>query len=353
MVQVVQSGLSVLPYMRRRFDSLERRLRFRGATSAQARRWQRSTRRRLERLIGLDTLQPCDPRPRVTERVDAGDHFRERVEIHTEPDILMPVYVLIPKTGRPPYPVVICPHGHGGGGKAAVSGAGGHPDIEESIAVHRYDYGRAYCRAGFIACCPDARGFGERREILARDNVLASSCQWINHMALPLGQTVTGMWVWDLQRLIDYVETRPDCDAKRLGCAGLSGGGLQTLWTAALDTRIRAAVDSGYFYGVKEALLDQHGNCSCNYVPHLWEHVDMGDIAGLVAPRPFMIQTGNSDPLNGISGLENVTPQLEIARRVYRAFGAEDKLQHDVFEGPHRWDNTNSVPFLTRTLGAA
>ena len=77
----------------------------------------------------------------------------------------------------------------------------------------------------------------------------------LNHMAMPLGQTVTGMWTWDLMRLIDHVETRPECDASRIGCAGLSGGGLRTLWLAALDERIRCAVVSGYFYRYRESLL--------------------------------------------------------------------------------------------------
>ena len=98
-------------------------------------------------------------------------------------------------------------------------------------------------------------------------------------MGLPLGQTVTGMWAWDLHRLIDYVQTRDDCQADRIGCAGLSGGGLQTLWATALNRRIRCAVVSGYMFGYKQSLLDMHTNCSCNFVPHLYEHLDMGDIA--------------------------------------------------------------------------
>jgi len=167
---------------------------------------------------------------------------------------------------------------------------------------------------------------------------------------MPLGQTVTGMWVWDLMRLADYVETRGDCDAKRMGCAGLSGGGLQTLWFTALDDRVKAAVVSGYFYGVKESLLDMHGNCSCNYVPHLWENADHGDLGALIAPRPLMIQSGDQDPLNGADGLDNVRPQIAIAHKVYEILGAPDYPKHDVFSGPHRWDSTNTVPFLVETV---
>ena len=113
-----------------------------------------------------------------------------------------------------------------------------------------------------------------------------------------------------------------------MGCAGLSGGGLQTLWAAALDKRIRCAVISGYMYGYKESLLDMPGNCYCNYVPHLYEYMDMGDIAALIAPRPLLIETGNRDPLNGASGLANVRTQVDTIRRAYRTLEAEDRLYH-------------------------
>jgi dienelactone hydrolase len=341
---------TVQPYMRDRFDKVGRELRFAGATPEEVRAWQRRAWRKLGQIIGLHTMQHCPLRPKVTERVDCGDHIRERVELQVEPKIIMPVYVLIPKAGEPPYPVMLNPHGHGGGGKAAVAGVRDVKEIAKAIGPYNYDYGVAFCRAGFVSLCPDARGFGERQEVCARENVLDSSCVFINRMAMPLGQTVTGMWVWDLQRLIDYAAMRPDCNVNRLGCAGLSGGGLQTLWATLFDRRIKAAVVSGYFYGVKQSLLDLHGNCSCNYVPRLWEYADHGDLGGLIAPRPLMIQTGDEDNLNGAGGLKNVRSQVSLARKVYKAANAAKNLKHDVFHGPHRWDSTNAVPFMQKQL---
>jgi len=158
------------------------------------------------------------------------------------------------------------------------------------------------------------------------------------------------MWAWDLHRLADYIATREDCVPGRVGCAGLSGGGLQTLWATALDDRIRCAVVSGYFYGYKESLLDQHTNCSCNYVPHLYEYADMGDIGALIAPRPLVIETGTLDTLNGASGLANVKSQVRITRRAYRLLGAGRHLEHVIFEGEHRWDGTVAIPFMKRHL---
>jgi dienelactone hydrolase len=341
--------LTTHPYLRSRWAAVGRKSAFECRTRSAHRTWRRQTVRKLRELLGLDTMVPTALRPRVTEERDCGSHLRQRVEIRTEPGVVMPMYVLVPKSGRAPYPAVIAAHGHGGGGKVSVAGCREVPGVSERIAKYNYDYGVKFAEAGFIVFCPDARGFGERREEIVRGDPFQHSCQWLNNMAIPLGQTVLGMWVWDLARLVDYIAARRDCAPGRVGCAGLSGGGYQTLWAAALDGRIGCAATSGFFYGSRQSLLDKHGNCSCNYVPHLWEHVDMGDVAALVAPRPFLVETGSADELNGAGGLANVRSQVRIARSAYRLLGAPALLKHAIFEGGHRC-NGAAVPWMLRHL---
>jgi dienelactone hydrolase len=301
-------------------------------------------------------MQSCDLNPVVIEEVDMGDYKRKKVILETEPGIFMPLYVLIPgdiKEGEK-RPAVIAAHGHGGGGKLATACIRDNPVIQEAIEKYNYSYGVDFVRKGLIVFCPDARGFGERREKTSQGNSgeepLYSSCTVLNNMALPLGMTVTGMWVWDLMRLIDYIYRRDDCLNNRIGCVGLSGGGLQTLWLAALDDRISCAVISGYFYGYRQALLEMPNGCSCNYIPHLWEKADMGDIGALIAPRPLLIETGDEDELNGEGGLSNVYPQVEIARQAYELFGKENELHHHVFHSGHRWNGEKGVGFLCKSL---
>ena len=344
--------LMTQPYFRERWLRVGRRLAFSATTLAEWQTWREETRTTLRRITGYDTMVRTSPAPMVTGEEDMGSYIRQHVEIAAEPGVIMTLYALVPKAGASPYPVVIAPHGHSSGGKLAVAGVRLTPDLEQTIDQHNYDYGVQFVREGFIVFCPDARGFGERQEQASKGNLLSSSCLWLNNMAMPLGQTVTGMWTWDLHRLIDYVETRPDCDATRLGIAGLSGGGLQTLWASALDERVRCAVISGYLYGYKESLLDGHQNCSCNYVPHLYENVDMGDVAALIAPRPLLVETGSRDGLNGASGLANVYSQIEILRRAYALLGQPQHVYHDVFEGEHRWNGVQAIPWMKRFLMA-
>ncbi len=355
---------SSLAALKARFDRTARRCAFRAADAAGLELWRTETRRTLGALIGLDRLELCEGGAELLERVELADVLRERWRIRTEPGVWMPFYVLKPAAphpaGRKP-PALIAPHGHGVGGKAGVAGAldaaeaGEREGLGEAVRRHNNDYGLQLARAGFVVFCPDARGAGERREPAnpgtAAEGLLECSCRRLSQMALGLGLTVTGLWVWDLMRLLDHVAAREDCDGERIGCAGFSGGGLQTLWLSALDERVRCAVVSGYLYGYRDSLLELNGNCACNYVPGLWETADMGDIAALVAPRPLLVETGRGDPLNGERGAANAQEQTAVAAAAYRVSGAPDALEHRLYEGGHRWYGTDVIPFLRRHLG--
>jgi dienelactone hydrolase len=345
-----------MEYLLARYDAISRQMGLRATTLEELERWRQELRARLRQLLGMDTMLGCPLEPRITERVELEGYVRERVLLQTEPGVIMPLYVFLPADLGPGErrPAVIAPHGHGSAGKLSPGGRRDIPVLQETIEQHNYDYGVQLVRRGFVVFCPDARGFGERREWPRQgddpDFVLGGSCEVLNHMAIPLGQTVAGMWAWDLVRLADYAQTRAECDPSRVGCAGLSGGGLQTLWLSALDDRISCAVISGYFYGSKDSLLRLCNNCSCNYVPHLWEVADVGDIAALIAPRPLLVETGSFDSLNGERGVENVTEQLAITRRAYELLGVGERLAHDLFEGEHMWHGKEAIPWLVQWL---
>lgn len=335
-----------LPSLLRKYDKYARQDAFPGGSAEEFLRWRQKAKKQLWNLLGLKKMEACPPEPVNTESVPLpGGILRERWTIRTEPDVVLPFYVLLPPGAGRHTRVFLCPPGHGGAGKASVAGLRGYAAVEEKIAFYNYDYGLQLCRLGYAAVCPDARGFGERREDLESAQSLPAGltgdCYRLARMGEPLGIPVAGMLTWDLMRLLDYVEQRKDWDGGRVGCLGFSGGGMQTLWLAALDPRVSAAVISGYLYGYRDALLAMNENCSCNYVPHLWEHLDMGDIASLIAPRPLLIQSCREDRLNGARGLDNVLEQVEVVRAAYRLLDASGKLIHEICEGPHRWHGEN------------
>ena len=379
-----------LPGLLRRFDRVGRQAAFHGAaaqataeqtmektstqqtTAQEWMDWRDDLRARLWSLLGLDRMETCPLTPKLVERsrvriaemggVDGhdvpdgfdssdnpgayGDITRDKMLIQVEPNVWMPCYVLIPdhpRTGDTGKALCwICPHGHQGGGKYSVAGVRGIPAINDAIQRFNYDYGLQLALRGYVTLCPDARGFGERRDRrLQRDDersFLRGTCAQLAHMAEPLGLTVAGMLTWDLMRLVDYAAEHGEWDMASLGCFGFSGGGMQTLWLAALDDRVRRAFISGYMYGVRDSLLTMNGNCSCNYVPGLWNLVDMGDIGSLIAPRPLVVQSCIEDHLNGARGIVNADEQVAIIRNAYHVLGEDAQLIHLHAEGGHHFE---------------
>ncbi len=348
---MTQKFFQTRAYFEARFDQVGRSQGFKAASREEWRTWQQDLRATLHRLLGLERMLPAPLNPRLTEEVQREGYRRQRVEIDTEPGVTMPLYVLIPDRAQAPLIPLIAAHGHESGGKLSPAGVTEIPRVAEQVRQYNYDYGVKCAQSGYLVFCPDARGMGERRESLYESDefLLGRSCDQLANMALPLGMTVAGMWTWDLMRLLDYIQTWPPCQGQPIGCIGLSGGGLQTLYLSALDERVACAVVSGYFYGAKNALLDLP-NCDCNYVPHLWEYADLGDLAALIAPRPLLIETGDHDYLNGSRGLSNVLEQYEITRQAYTLLGVPAKLSHDIFAGEHRWNGKMAYPWLDRWL---
>jgi dienelactone hydrolase len=165
-------------------------------------------------------------------------------------------------------------------------------------------------------------------------------------LAFHLGISVVGLRAHDGLRLVDYLETRRDLDTGRLGAMGISGGGMHTFFSTCLDPRIRACVVSGYFSTFRDSILAM-SHCACNYVPGLAEFGEMYDLAGLIAPRPMLVEAGNRDP---IFPLRAVRASVAKARAAYAVFGARDALATDYFEGRHQISGRRAYDFLQRHL---
>lgn len=332
------------PALRARLKREGRSAAFAGKTPADFEAWKIATRTRLYDVLGLSLMDRAPIELRELSRVRvAGGIVRTHAVLQVEHDVWMPFYLLEPShpkiDGRGFKRCYICPHGHQGAGAASVAGVTGVPAVDDAVRKFNYDYGLRLARMGYVTVCPDARGWGYRRDWKGQgddeNSYLRGTCLNQARMAEPLGLTVAGLNVWDNMRLIDYLEARGDIAMDDLGCFGFSGGGYMTLYLAALDPRVCKAFVSGYLYGVDDSLLHLNGNCSCNYTPGLWRLLDMGDIASLIAPRPLLVQSCEEDHLNGSRGLKNVDEQLEIVRDAYKLLGRRDGLRHEVCPGEH------------------
>jgi len=343
-------------YLSKRYSERSRKFGFEAKNLLEFDIWKIELRIKLRELLGMDTMISCDLMPKAAGTKKFSGYRRKKVIIQTEPGIWMPLYILIPDGIKPgeKRPCIIAPHGHGGGGKESIAGRTDIPGVGESIKKYNYDYGLKFVKEGYVVFCSDARGAGERRELMDQGDeveaLMATSCNHINNAAISMGQTLAGMMTWDLMKLIDYIGTLSYCDSSKIACCGFSGGGLQALWLSALDDRVTCSVISGYFYSFKSSLLNTH-LCGCNFVPGLWELVDIGDLGALIAPKMLLIESGTEDRLNGSGGILNVIEQVKITRKGYSLHNKESNLYHHIFEGAHRWNGEKAYDFVNSWSG--
>ena len=193
-------------------------------------------------------------------------------------------------------------------------------------------------RKGFVAMPYDPIGQGERLQYYdpetGRSRVGASTDEHshANGQTLLIGESVARYRIWDGIRGIDYLISRPDVDAQRIGCMGCSGGGTLTSYISALDQRVKVAVPACYITSWL-ALLETRGPQDGEQVfpRFLAEGLDFPDFVESFAPKPWLIESTKED----FFPLEGARQTYEEARRFYALFGAEDRVQWFVGPGGH------------------
>ena len=335
-----------LPGLWREYAATERSLAFKAESVSEAFEWQASLRNKLTILMGGFPSQACDLAPKVLETYQEDGFTCEQIAIQTLPGEYMPCWVLIPSSRNSTrLKPVIALHGHGTWGGSAIIKTPDDPLGAELNQKLNYDYAGQLAKRGYLVFVPELRGFGQRLEdpdLREGDLQWISSCYAVSVNALLLGKTLLGLRVNDIMRLIDYIRSRPESMTDTLGCVGLSGGGMLTLFTTALDQRITCAVVSGYFNTFRDSIMAVR-HCLCNFVPGIVQVAEMVDIAGLVAPRPLLIETGTQDPIFPTAATQKAYKGLQ---QIYTFFNANQNLDIDIFEAEHAWSGAKAYEWL-------
>lgn len=241
----------------------------------------------------------------------------------------------IPRRGAGPFPLVIAQHGIGSSPER-VFGFG-----DDAMLYHQY--GRRLCEAGYAVLAPlNLTGAHPR----ARQG----------HLAIMLGKTLWGLEVGKLSRLLDYCATRPELDRERVGMWGISLGGAYTIFSMPLEPRIKVGLCTAWFNDRvrKMAIDDPRYSCFLSvdeahifFSGWLREFSD-SDLVSLIAPRPFMSQTGRGD---AIAWWPFVLEEFERSREHYVKLGVEpDRMAIDLHEGGHEIRVQTGLEFLGKWL---
>jgi dienelactone hydrolase len=269
---------------------------------------------------------------------------QSHVTFTSEPGQPVPTWIEKPTDATGRLPVVIVLHGTGGtkeGNRAMMD---------------------LLLKAGFMAVAPDGRYHGERSQqghgtvtyyaAIAQAYRDGKSHPWLYDT------------VFDVTRLIDYLQTRPDVDAKRIGLMGFSKGGMETYLAAAIDPRVAAAVPCisvqdfrweldhdqwhhriGTVQGAFDTAAKESGadpedpkfvqQFYDRVVPGIDGEFDCPAMLPLIAPRPLLAVSGEDDPINPLPSAQIAAA---AAKAAYAAAGAADrftftvepKVAHDV-----------------------
>ena len=233
---------------------------------------------------------------------------------------LVPAYFTRPKNVAGKMPVVLFNHSHFGQYEV-----GKNEFVKGRKEMQSPPYAVALAGAGYAGLCLDSWGFGERSGRAEID--IFKEMLW-------KGQVMWGMMVYDNLRALDYLETRPEVDVKRIATMGMSMGSTMAWWLAALDERVKVTVDlnclTDFQVLLEEKGLDRHG--IYYYVPDLLNHFTTSSINALISPRPHFGLAGSLDPLTPRKGLEKIDANL---KKVYAAEGAPEAWQLKIYEVGH------------------
>lgn len=174
-------------------------------------------------------------------------------------------------------------------------------------------------KEGYCAIALDQRYMGEARQRKTGE----PSCLFDNEgmATLLLGRTAIGERVWDIMRLIDviYAHLTEYIDTENLICMGNSGGGTATFYASCMDERIRCSMPSCAVCTYEASIMAMY-HCPCNSIPGIRSYFNMGDLGGLIAPRPLVVVCGVEDDSFPIEGVEET---FALIQKGYAQLGKE------------------------------
>ncbi len=302
-----------------------------------------STLKVLTEILGTPPLEKPPLSPQIIEETSHDDYNQRKLTFQSQAGERIPAYLLIPKNNTERRPAVICPHQTTQEGKKEPAGLAGKPELQTALHL---------VSRGYVTLTYDAICFGERHDP-ASGHYGDAIPFYRKHPTWSL----IGKMVWDLGRAIDYLQSIDLVDPERIGSIGHSHGGITTLFSMALDKRIKVGASNCGFdtfridgnvwrwshatalmprlgFYVKSPYINMDFYRAVPDSEVIQTPFDMHELLSLIAPRPLFLSTSDEDfvfPNGGWSARR----ALARVEPVYHLLNSADKIEGYFFKGGH------------------
>lgn len=327
--------------------------------------WKKSAKQRLTERLAIPDIG-AKPTITVKKQYAYGGLHIEELSWQLPYGRPTEAILLKPSQAKGKLPGILAFHDHAGNKyfgcrKITRTSDNQHPMMDEHLKRYygNMAWANELAKRGYVVLVSDAFAFGSRR-VMFQDvpvqqrrglndndpenpaNIQAYN-EWAGDhehiMAKSLfcaGTTWPGVFFAEDRNALDVLCARQDVDANRIGCGGLSGGGLRTVLMGGLDDRIKCAVDVGFMTTWKDLIMNKsYTHTWMTYVPLLPNEMDFPEILGLRVPLPTLVLNDSEDQLYTLPEMNRAE---KILREVYKKAKAEDRFKCSYYPGPHKFE---------------
>jgi dienelactone hydrolase len=276
-------------------------------------------RHQLAEMLGLDPLPERTPlQAVVTGKLEHDDFTVEKLYFRSRPHLYVTANLYLPKNAKGPSPAILYACGH-----ATIKKDG----ISYGSKANYQKQGAWFACNGYVCLVMDTLQLGEIEG--THHGTHREGMWWWNAR----GYTPAGVETWNAMRAIDYLTSRPEVDATRIGMAGHSGGGASTWYVTAMDDRVKCAVPMAGITTLKNHVVDgcvAH-HCDCMYFVNTYRW-DFPQLAALATPRPLLVSNTDRDALFPLDGVLDI---YQKEAKLYDLVGHRPEVALEIASGPH------------------
>ena len=302
-------------YNEERAEKLQQAL----SSKSAAQKYVGNVKQKIRQVMGI-LPERGDLHAQVTGRVQGPGFYVEKIIFQSEPGRYVTAHLYLPDKHQQPLPACIEMCGHGLTGKGNGSG------LAARMAL-----------MGIATMVVDPIAQGERLQLIDENGKDLTRGVTTEHTLLNpafelLGTSMAAQIAFDNSRAIDYLVSRTDIDASRIGAYGFSGGGTEGSYLLGIDDRIQASCIGLYFSSRARTLETQGPSDGCQQISGEGSaRLEIADFALANAPRPFLVLDGKYDFVDHWGALQ----AFKEVQKLYKVLGCADRVGQYYAEDGH------------------